>query len=150
MPILPVNNKCATLGCKNSKAKHGSNCIEHGGTDTFNRKYRQTDLYKVRMDKYKSKEWQATRIRQLSESPICAGCFSGGIITPANTVDHVFPWMHISEEAFTYNIFQSLCTQCHSSKTGLESKGIYRLYGKPNKDYTIKDYAFIMRMKQTL
>lgn len=146
MPTLPTNIKCGTLGCKNNRAKHSSHCIQHGGTDTFNKLYRHKDKYQNRTDKYQSKEWKSFRAKQLSEYPLCAGCLSGGIVTAANTVDHIFPWALIGEEAFSKNIFQSLCVSCHSSKSGLESKGKYRRYGKPNIDYTLNDYAYIIYM----
>ena len=149
MPTLPVNNKCATLGCKNKRAKHGSNCIEHGGTDTFNKLYNHKDSYQYKKNKYQSKEWKAFRIKQLSEYPLCAGCLAGGIVTAANTVDHIFPWALLGEEAFSINIFQSLCVPCHSSKSGLESKGKYRRYGNPIVDYTLNDYAYVMFQNKT-
>ena len=149
MPTLPSNKKCQTLGCKNDKAKHGVHCIEHGGTNTFNKLYRHKVDYRERTEKYQSRQWQAFRLKQLSEYPLCAGCLSGGIVTAANTVDHIFPWALINEEAFINNIFQSLCVACHSSKSGLETKGKFRRYGKPNIDYTINDYAYIMLSNKT-
>jgi hypothetical protein len=63
---------------------------------------------------------------------------------PANVVDHLFPWSHISEQAFYINKFQSLCATHHATKTQLERHGIYRAFGFPERDYGRADYARIM------
>ena len=146
MPTLPTYTKCNILGCKNKKAKRGGFCIEHGGSDVFVTHNRHSQQYKIKQEKYDSKQWKGLRARQLSKYPVCAGCYSGGIVTPANTVDHIFPWSHIGEDAFYRNIFQSLCVSCHTHKTAMEVKGKYRRYGKPNIDYTKDDYAYVMRI----
>ena len=139
MPTVPTNQKCSTLGCKNTKARFSSLCTEHGGRDTFdhkrynNSKHRQDSLYK-----YHSTQWRSFRHIQLSKHPLCASCESDGIITAAQHVDHVFPWSIVGEHAFLHNIFQSLCASCHTSKTQLEQKGIFRHYGQ--RDYIAKDF----------
>jgi 5-methylcytosine-specific restriction enzyme A len=139
MPTVPTNQKCSTLGCKNTKAKFSSLCLEHGGRDTFNAKrYNQTDKRKDATDKYNTKQWRTLRQIQLSQYPICAGCKQDGIIRSAEHVDHIFPWQQIGEMAFTFNLFQSLCPSCHSSKTQLEQQGIFRAYG--DRDYIAQDY----------
>lgn len=139
MPTVPSATKCSTLGCKNTKAKFSSLCTEHGGRDTFNhRRYNQTDKRKEAGDKYNGRQWRTLRQIQLSQYPLCAGCKADGIITAAQHVDHIFPWQQIGEHAFTFNLFQSLCPSCHSSKTQLEQQGIFRAYG--DRDYTTQDY----------
>jgi 5-methylcytosine-specific restriction endonuclease McrA len=67
-----------------------------------------------------------------------------GYITPANHVDHVFPWSVIGEQSFNRNLFQSLCETHHGVKSGLEKKGVFRHYVEPVKDYTRQDYSFVM------
>jgi hypothetical protein len=65
-------------------------------------------------------------------------------ITAANHVDHVFPWAAIGDHAFTRNLWQSLCAECHGVKSGLEKRGLFRHYVSPIKDYALQDYAFAM------
>jgi 5-methylcytosine-specific restriction endonuclease McrA len=139
MPTVPTATKCSTLGCKNTKAKFSSLCTEHGGRDTFNhQRYNQTEKRKDASDRYNTKQWRTLRQIQLSQYPICAGCKAEGIIRSAEHVDHIFPWQQIGEHAFVFNLFQSLCPSCHSSKTQLEQQGIFRAYG--DRDYTTQDY----------
>lgn len=59
----------------------------------------------------------------------------------AEAVDHVFPWKSWGPNAFRVNIFQSLCAPCHSRKTALELRGVFRHYtGGAFTDYTPPDY----------
>ena len=147
MPTVPTRKTCNSLGCKNVKAKYGGYCVHHGGTNTFlHTKYNKSQDRKDAILKYQTRQWRTLRQAQLSKEPMCAGCLSGGIVTPAASVDHVFPWQQIGEEAFYRNIFQSLCTSCHTLKTAMEKKGKYRQYGKPSIDHTKDDYAYIMRI----
>lgn len=147
MPTLPTRTKCSSLGCKNRKAKYGGFCIHHGGTNTFlHTKYNRGQDRKDAIQKYQTTQWRKLRAAQLSKEPLCAGCIAGGIVTPAATVDHVFPWSQIGEDAFYRNLYQSLCISCHTVKTGMERRGIYRQYGKPNIDHTKDDYAYVMRI----
>lgn len=141
MPTVPNNTKCSVLGCKNVKSKHNSFCIEHGGRDTYNHKqYDKGDKRKEQIAMYQTSQWRTLRQIQLSTEPLCASCLADGIVRQAEHIDHVFPWQILGQTAFYHNLFQSLCAPCHSSKTHLEQKGIYRKYGKPNKDYSIVDY----------
>jgi 5-methylcytosine-specific restriction endonuclease McrA len=78
------------------------------------------------------------RQAQLSRFPLCAACKDQGLIRAASVVDHVWPWRSIGPDAFRVNRFQSLCPDCHSVKTGLESRGVMREYGV--KDWTLRDY----------
>jgi 5-methylcytosine-specific restriction protein A len=142
MPTVPLVTKCGHLGCRNERTKYSSSCIEHGGKaqpQEYNSKKKETHT------KYTTKQWAIKRRIQLSSHPLCASCLSEGHIKQATTVDHVFPWTQIGEEAFYHNIFQSLCHSCHSSKTALEQKGTFRRYGTPHRDYQSHDYARIIK-----
>lgn len=146
MPTVPSRRKCGSLGCPNPKARFGGFCIHHGGTDTYpSKKYNLAYGRKEAIKQYQSRQWRQIRHTQLSTNPLCAGCLSGGIVTPATQVDHLFPWQQIGDHAFLRNIFQSLCTECHSSKTGMEKQGYYKLFGKPSTVYTAGDYDRIMQ-----
>jgi 5-methylcytosine-specific restriction protein A len=94
---------------------------------------------------YKTAAWAAIRARQLSGYPLCAACLIDGRITAASHVDHVFAWQAIGQHAFTRNLWQSLCPECHGTKSGLEKRGIFRHYTDKAQDYTAQDYTFAMR-----
>ena len=144
MPTIPTNPKCSTLGCANTKAKFSTLCVEHGGRDVFDYKRYNKGKRKESTAKYNTSQWHTLRQIQLSQHPLCASCTTQGIVTAANHVDHVFPWSHISEQAFTHNIYQSLCASCHTIKTHLEQQGVYRRYGMPSIDYKQSDYKMAM------
>lgn len=147
MPSIPKYTKCLHLGCSNNRSKYNNYCIEHGGRDTYN--YKRYNTKQERQDfnaMYQTAQWKTLRQIQLSKYPLCAGCLSEGKIVAAVHIDHVFPWSTIDKTAFYRNIFQSLCASCHSSKTNLEQRGIYRQYGKPNKDWTKADYLVAVEL----
>ena len=140
MPTVPQQQTCAELGC-NSPRTVTVYCLQHGGRDTVSRYIEPTDERRESNAQYSTRHWQQVRQTQLSKQPVCSGCISRGIVTQAHHVDHVFPWQHIGKGAFYINLFQSLCASCHSTKTTLEAKGIYRYYHSGSyKDYYINDY----------
>ena len=141
MPTLPSNTKCSHLGCSNEKSKLNSYCLEHGG-----KSYDNSAERKAFNNAYQSKYWIQQRKIQLSKQPICQACIHLGKVSEAKHVDHVFPWSRIGEQAFKLNLFQSLCHECHSYKTVLEAKGIYRHYASTVVDYTENDYNYVVRV----
>ena len=144
MPTVLTNPKCSTLGCVNTKAKYSTLCVEHGGRDVFDYKRYNNGKRKQSTAKYNTSQWHTLRQIQLSQYPLCASCSTIGIVTAAKHVDHIFPWAQIGEQAFTHNLYQSLCGGCHSVKTQLEQSGVYRRYGTPTIDYTQADYKKAM------
>lgn len=145
MPTQPVNTKCSMLACKNTKAKFSARCTEHGGLDS--KQIKRTEERIAFNGMYNNNAWQRKRALQLSKQPLCQSCLSLGIVKGANHVDHLFSWNSIGSEAFYRNVFQSLCHECHSSKTLLERDGIYRHYnvgGQAYKDYSLNDYQFVL------
>ncbi len=146
MPSIPKYTKCGMLGCKNPKSRLNGYCIEHGGKDVrpYDPKYNSQAERAKANAKYNTRQWEALRIIQLSKHPLCIACQAEGRVVPATVVDHVFPWTHISEQAFYINRFQSLCATHHSTKTQLERHGIYRAFGVPDRDYAKGDYARVM------
>jgi len=135
MPTVPSQSKCAHLGCGNERSPLNSFCMDHGG-----KTYNQTSKRKQFNAKYNQAVWKKIRIAQLSRQPLCQACTVRGRVTQATVVDHVFPWNQIGEQAFVANIFQSLCPECHSVKTGLEQTGIFRHYKDPPTDYAIENW----------
>lgn len=128
------------LGCSNLRSKYNGSCMEHGGRNSYN----HTDKRIENNSHYSTRQWRTLRQALLSKHPLCLSCLSDGRIVEAEHIDHVFPWAHYGSEAFQRNIFQSLCQPCHSIKTGLEQRGIYRHYAIPVKDYDISDYPYVM------
>lgn len=60
-------------------------------------------------------------------------------------VDHVIGWRTIGPGGFVKNVFQTLCGACHSVKTGLEQRGIFRHYtDKGAIDYQSGDWPQLM------
>ena len=139
MPTVPTQTKCVQLGCKNSRSRMNTYCLEHGGKD--HTKHSKRDLGK---GLYGSTAWHSIRRRQLSIQPLCQSCLLKGKVDMAKVVDHLFAWSQLSTDAFKYNIFQSLCEPCHSVKTNLEQKGLYRHYASKEVDYRIEDYKRIV------
>lgn len=137
MPTVPSSNKCNHLGCTNAKAKLGGYCLEHGG-----REYsapRATDSV------YQTPAWRSIRQRQLSLQPLCQACLASGRIEAAQHVDHVFPWKHIGKQAFLHNVFQSLCAEHHSFKTGKEKHGVYLSFKTDGVvEYSKTDYPLVV------
>jgi len=136
MPYAPFNKVCRELGCKNTRSKLNSFCLEHGGLQHAN---------EGKDNAYSNPAWRTIRRAQLSKQPLCQSCLTQGHIAPALHVDHVFPWRQISEQAFLHNIFQSLCHECHSHKTAQERKGIFEHYTQDGiKNLTKGDYSYSM------
>lgn len=137
MPTIP-RHQCDEYQCKAHSVKGSRYCEAHtpSKAPTIDRKAFNAQ--------YKGVAWESIRARQLSIEPLCAACMVDGRITEASHVDHVFPWQSIGHHAFTRNLWQSLCPECHGVKSGLEKRGIFRHYIQPPKDYTQQDYAFAM------
>jgi 5-methylcytosine-specific restriction protein A len=140
MPTLPTSNKCAQLGCHAPKVKGSQYCVDHGAKpDTMSDDRRSFNAM------YRSRFWASMRQGQLSRHPLCASCMAQGIVTQGDHVDHLFPWAKIGKDAFTRNLFQTLCAPCHSVKTSHEQRGDI-LHFTPDgvKTYKLTDYAYIM------
>ena len=137
MPSIPLD-QCATYQCKAPSIRGSVYCIDHAPIKQVSKTREAFNA------PYKTAAWAAIRARQLSTSPLCAACMIDGRITQANHVDHVFPWAAIGPHAFTRNLFQSLCPECHGTKSGLEKRGVFRHYTDKAQDYTAQDYPFTM------
>ena len=142
MPTIPSYTKCQHLGCTNTRSKLNSYCLEHGGK-TGNYSDERNKFNKM----YQSTFWKRLRRVQLGKQPICQACLHSGKVSESKHIDHVFPWAHIGEHAFIANIFQALCPECHSHKTSLEARGIYRHYSHTIVDYTAGDYIRVVSQK---
>ena len=143
MPYLPNNQKCETLGCKNARSKFSIYCIEHGGRDVW--RFAPKEHRAENNAYYQTPQWKTMRTMQLGKQPLCQACLCKGIVNTASHIDHLFAWSQLGSHAFYNNILQSLCPECHSSKTALEQQGIYRHYTSDGiNDYAIHDYKSIV------
>ncbi len=139
MPSLPLD-QCATYHCKALSIKGSVYCLDHA------------PIAKASLDRqafnapYKSAAWAGIRARQLSAQPLCQACQLLGLVTQATHVDHLFAWAAIGHQAFTRNVFQSLCPECHGIKSGLEKHGVYRHYVNPARDYSLGDYSLALTL----
>ena len=137
MPSIPAYTVCQQLGCKQTRSKYNSYCLEHGGRDAL----AVTDGRRQSNSMYQSHAWRIMRQGQLSLQPLCQACLLDGRVTQAEHVDHVFRWQHIGKGAFYNNLLQSLCQQHHSHKTGVENHGVYEHYTHGGlKKYQLSDY----------
>lgn len=141
MPTVPSYTRCAELGCNNPRSKRNRFCHEHGGRDVWDSSKNKTVDRRAFNAMYDTKHWKQLRIAQLSRQPLCQACLIRGIVTEAKHVDHLFPWAQIGQEAFKRNLFQSLCHECHTSKTHLEQRGICRHYNHTITDFALTDWA---------
>lgn len=68
---------------------------------------------------YNNKLWQLTRKMYIQQHPLCEDCLEHNIITPAEHVHHIIPFMSANTDAerwrllSSYNNLRSLCIKCH-------------------------------------
>ena len=139
MPSVPTSKKCNFFGCKAEKVLGTYSCADHGA--------KRSDNYKENAKLYNSTAWKKKRIAMMSKYPLCACCLLEGRVVPTAHIDHVIPHKRL-QERFLVNIFQGLCAACHTQKTTLEKKGIYRHYTENGIiDYTDSDANIIANEK---
>ncbi len=138
MPSCP-RPVCSVYRCKEQTRPGSSFCIDHAPPPPANQTKRETDK------QYKTSQWQTIRAGQLSVAPLCQACALSGRVTLGAHVDHVIPWKTIGPGGFANNVFQTLCANCHSVKTGLEQRGIFRHYSNGGAiDYTPGDWTRLL------
>ena len=139
MPSVPTNKKCVFLGCQGQKIFASNFCAEHAT--------KKSAKYKANEKLYNSKAWKDTRTAMKSKFPLCGACLIEGKVTSTEHIDHVIPHRRDSDR-FLVNLFQGLCGPCHTQKTLLESKGIYRHYTNEGIiDYKDSDYQHLIVKK---
>lgn len=73
---------------------------------------------------YKTPNWYRLRHWRLKTEPVCRFCIKVGIVTVADTVDHIKPHRGNMDLFFDRGNLQSLCKSCHSStKQRIEKSG---------------------------
>lgn len=73
---------------------------------------------------YQSTAWRKTRAAFLRDNVLCVMCTARGIVTAANTVDHIVP-IRQGGDPYAFENLQQLCQSCHNSKSGSE-KSLYK------------------------
>lgn len=141
MPSTPVSKKCNILGCRNEKTSRSAFCHEHGGG--------ATEKMKQNAKLYNSAAWKAKRAQQRSLHPLCARCLLEGKVVNTEHIDHVFPHRRDGDR-FMNNLFQGLCTSCHTLKTNAEKKGVIEHYTANGKvEYVASDHGYVMKQEMT-
>ena len=136
MPSTPTYVKCQMLGCKNEKTYRSAFCLDHGGAPT--------EKMKENAKLYNSAAWKQRRDAERSLHPICAKCLVEGRVEQTTHVDHVFPHRR-NTNRFHQNLFQGLCTSCHTLKTNAETKGVIQHWTQNGlKEYVESDYGFVL------
>ena len=138
MPTQP-RPQCSMYRCKQPTTPGSSLCVDHAPPPRVNQTKRANDR------EYKTAVWQTIRAGQLSKQPLCQSCALSGRVTLGDHVDHVIPWKTVGPHAFVNSRFQTLCAPCHSVKTGLEQRGVFRHYTNRGPiDYTPGDWPRLM------
>ena len=123
MPTTPPT-QCAAYRCKAASRAGSIYCEQHAPPPRVNHAKRETDA------EYKTAAWASIRKRELTRQPLCQACALDGRVALAEHVDHIVPWRHLGAWAFTLGPFQSVCGPCHSRKTALEGRGVFRHYAE--------------------
>ncbi len=106
-----MDKMCSYPGCY-KLVKHGR-CEDHPYLDQHNPETQRL---------YNSSQWKKLRALQLAREPRCEICLAAGIFTVATEVDHLTPHRGDLRLFFTGSL-QSLCKNCHSTKTLKEIRG---------------------------
>lgn len=80
-------------------------------------------LVMVKRNPYSSQQWRKLREQVLAERPLCEMCMKVGVITAANTVDHIEPHKGKAELFWARENLQSLCPSHHSGLKQSVEKG---------------------------
>ena len=134
MPTTP-RDQCSKYRCKQPTTPGSSMCIDHAPPPRVN------VIKRANYREYKTAVWQTIRAGQLSKQPLCQSCQLAGRVVMGVHVDHVIAWRLVGPHAFINSRFQTLCGPCHSVKTGLEQRGVFRHYSDQGAiDYQLADW----------
>lgn len=76
--------------------------------------------------------WRALRKAKLAADPLCWWCLSEGILTAANTVDHIVPIAERPALRLVWSNLRSGCKPCHDAHTARQVAGGHRgMHGRP-------------------
>lgn len=114
---MPSKQKslCTEPGCT-AFAEIGNKCKDHY-------KRIRKDSRKEYKGWYSNKPWRILRKKWLFSNPLCVECKKQGILTPADTVDHIIPHRGEWHLFMDPENLQSLCKECHDRKTAKSDGG---------------------------
>ena len=72
---------------------------------------------------YSNHQWRKLRKQVLAEQPLCVMCQKVGVITAADTVDHIVPHKGDVNLFWSRDNLQALCSSHHSSQKQSEERG---------------------------
>jgi len=114
--------KCRGVGCnKTTRNRSPSMC------DPCRKKKQRKDFskYKVRNPAeyqfYRSQRWRKLSAAHKRKEPLCRECKERGVVTAAEYTDHIVPIREGGSKWDSSN-YQSLCSPCHSRKSGEENR----------------------------
>lgn len=116
---MSLRKICTAPGCKAIVEGGDYRCPQHA-LPTYTPKRHYEHHYHQGKAIYKSSWWLRLRAAQLAKEPHCRMCAVNGIITPANTVDHIVEISQGGKFDDPDNL-QSLCQACHNVKTAKEA-----------------------------
>ena len=61
--------------------------------------------------------WKALRLAKLKADPLCWWCLRKGVLTAANTVDHIEPITERPDLRLVWSNLRSGCKPCHDAHT---------------------------------
>ena len=70
---------------------------------------------------YGRARWRRFRLLVLQRSPLCVRCHRAGYIVAATDVHHLTPLRDDISRAFDFGNVETLCHECHSRETAVES-----------------------------
>jgi 5-methylcytosine-specific restriction protein A len=81
--------------------------------------------------------WRALRKAKLAADPLCWWCCCEGILTPANTVDHIIPISERPALRLVWSNLRSGCKRCHDAHTAHQVAAGHRgMRGRPSRQST--------------
>lgn len=72
---------------------------------------------------YNTSLWLRMRAERLRIEPVCRYCRQIGLVTPADTVDHIRPHRGDINLAFDADNLQSCCAPCHDRHAQAKDRG---------------------------
>jgi 5-methylcytosine-specific restriction endonuclease McrA len=156
---MPKVHRCRAAGCHEMVEWPAIYCDKHkalaGKTEyrdrshynrvTRNRTATKHEQYQF----YRSKQWRGLRQRALArDHHLCQYCLVRGVVTPANTVDHVVPIEIDAGLATIAGNLATICKDCHRRKTAWEQS--YYGTGKANSHTGLPDIHDVKRVVQLI
>ncbi len=127
---MPKVRRCKHLGCHQLVQYPGYYCANHSDDKSnrsmsnhiYNVATRKRNRSKIEQYKfYRSREWKSIRESVLvRDTYLCQYCFTIGVITSGNIVDHIVPYEYYPDGKADKSNLVTCCKACHNAKTKWE------------------------------